>query len=155
MQSSIGILSGFGSNCLKKGGPSNGHLGTIFDLTEKSSYSAMIEKGDRRFAWGLGSPLGMHANPVDKLMYVVDTTRGCLYQLPKEGGNMRFAPAMATGFIEPYCVRWHRDGKYAFVCDKRAGAVFRIVVDEWENLPKSLLLSASHKAVGQPLVRIS
>lgn len=109
----------------------NGHLGKLFDVTKKFSFKPNGKKPVEAFAWGFGSPLGMHSNPKNGHLYVADTTRAVIYEVTEKGGDFSFAPAFATGFVEPSCIRWNATGSTAFVCDKRAGIVFKIDVVSW------------------------
>lgn len=103
----------------------HGLLGAIFDLTESTSFSNLMERGGA-WAWGLEKPLGMAVNPVDKCLYVAERGTGSVRRIPHDGGDMRHVPPVVSGFLEPSCLRFTSDGLSLFVCDMYGCCVWKV-----------------------------
>lgn len=101
-------------------------LGAIFDVTNGGSFN---ELRARRFAWGLNMPLGMIADPIDGNVYVTERMSGVIKRIPHSGGYSRFAAPLLSGFRDPNCIRFTRDGTCAFICDRAVGTVYRIELE--------------------------
>lgn len=101
-------------------------LGAIFDVTSGGSYADLRNS---QYAWSLNGPLGMTLDPIEDHLYVCETASGMIKRISKEGGYSRFAQVLVAGFQEPSCIRFTKDGRQAFVCDRAVGTVYRLELE--------------------------
>jgi len=104
----------------------HGALGAIFNVTMGGTYT---ELRDRKFAWGLTTPLGMIVDPLDHNIYVCERSTGTIKRIARDGGYSRFAEPLVAGFQDPSCIRFTPDGARAYVCDRAVDAVYRVELE--------------------------
>lgn len=110
--------SGFGNRLLF----SHSALGAVFDVTNGGVYE---ELRDNLYAWGLDRPLGMTTDPIDGHVYICERGAGVIKRIHPNGGYSRFAEPLLAGFRDCSCIRFTKDGKFAYICDRAVGTVYR------------------------------
>lgn len=99
-------------------------FGIIWDVSERGQFDGNKQK---RFAYGLTKPVGMIYHPESDFVFVAESGTGCIKAVPNAPEtDMRFIPPVVTGFKEPRCVRFAKEGRTMFVCDMSSCCVWRI-----------------------------
>jgi hypothetical protein len=105
-------------------------LGAIFDVTDGGGFN---ELRNNQYAWGFDLPLGMTVHPINGQLFVCERGSGVIKSIDPDGGYSRFARPLVAGFKDCSCIRFSKNGNFAYVCDRAVGTVYKLTILQIPN----------------------